>query len=304
MSTKKALVKEYMSQPVVFVGADFVLEQAEKIFHQHRLTAVPVLIDKKSVVGVLTDFQLLKLFLIRNSNPLKARLKDYQEDLDPVFLVDEDEEISQVFKMMIQSPNHRVFVTSNGKLIGALSPKDILPYLSGDAAAERHAEHKELIIARIENKRLSCQLAETKELLDSYEQVFMSSPSMIYSTDLEGVITMANPMLHQVLGYTNNELVGKNITEIYASQCHQQAMMGLAAVKTQGFHPLMNTLMVRKNKELLQTDLASSAKLGANGKVIGCITMGRLSHSGKMLDALTKIGEALKIDVQDKQETI
>ncbi len=303
MTTQKALVKDFMSHPLVSVQADFVLEQAERVFHQHRLTAAPVLIDKKNVIGVITDFQLLKCFLIRNSSPLRAKLKDYEEELDPVFLVDENEEISHVFKLMIQSPNHRIFATSQDKLVGALSPKDILPYLAGDVAIERHTEHKDLIAAKIRIKELLSELALTKEQLDRYQQTFVSSPFMIHSADLQGKIVMANPMLHQILGYKENELVGKSITDIYPPQNHQEALAGLTRVKNEGFHPLINTLMVRKNKELLQIDLASSAKLDANGEVVGTITIGRISNSSKMIEALAKIGEALKAD-QGKAKAI
>lgn len=296
MTAQKAIVKDFMSHPLVSVQADFVLEQAEKVFHQYRLTAAPVLIDKKNVIGVLTDFQLLKCFLVRNTNPVRAKLKDYEDDLDPVFLVDENEEISHVFKLMIQSPNHRIFVTSSDKLVGALSPKDILPYLAGDFAIERHVEHKDLIAAKIRIKELMNELAQTKEQLDRYQQAFYSSPFMIHSADLQGKIIMANPMLHQVLGYKDNELVGKSITDIYPPQYHQQALAGLTKVKNEGFHPLINTLMVRKNKELLQIDLATTAKMDANGDVVGTITIGRISNSSKMIEALAKIGEALKAD--------
>lgn len=294
MSKNKFYVKDFMSHPLFSVQGDFVLEQAERVFHEYRLTAAPVLIDKKKVLGVITDFQLIKCFLVRNLKPLKARIRDFLEDLDPVYLVDENEEISHVLKLMIQSPNHRIFVTRDDVLIGALSPKDILPYLAGEEALERHAEHRDLIRARIEIKKLMSELASVKIKLDDYHQAFMSSPFMIHSADLEGNITSANPMLHQVLGYKPDELIGKKITDLYASQYHKEAMAGLSKVKPDGYHPLVHTLMVRKNKELLQIDLASSSKTNSEGEIIGAVTIGRISNSSKMIEALENIGEALK----------
>ncbi len=286
-----------MSSPLVTIPAHFVLEQAERVFHQQRLTAAPVVIDMKNILGVLTDFHLLRFFIEQSTNPLKSRMQDFVEDLDPIVLVDENEEVADVFKLMLQSPNHRIFVTSQEKLAGALSPKDLLPYLAGVDAVERHSEHKDLIAAKIEIKKLVHELMTTKERLSNYQQAFMASPFMIHSADLHGNITMANPMLHQVLGYRENELIGKKITDIYASQYHKQAIEGLNKVKMDGFHPLINTQMVRKNKELLQVDLASAGKKNPSGDVVGTITIGRISNSSKMIEALEKIGEALRAEV-------
>lgn len=294
MEEKKNLVKEFMTTPIVTLPSHFLLEQAERVFNEHRLTAAPVVLDLKSVLGVITDFKLLKCFLIQTTNSMKSRLQDFAEEFDPVVLIDENEDISIVFKLMLQSPNHRIFVTSNDKLVGALSPKDLLPYFAGVDAIDRHSEHMDLIAAKIKIRKLMSELVSAKEHLSNYQQAFVASPFMIHSSDLQGNITMANPMLHHVLGYKDNELIGKKITDIYASQFHKQAISGLEKVKMDGFHPLIHTLMVRKNKELLQVDLASAAKKGPAGEVDGTITIGRMSDSGKMIEALARIGEAFR----------
>ncbi|MGE3756160.1 MAG: CBS domain-containing protein [Pseudobdellovibrionaceae bacterium] len=287
-------VKDFMSSPIVFINAEHILEQAEKIFHDNNLSTAPVLVDKKKVLGVITDFQLMKFFLMRNSNPSRARIKDYAEDLDPVFLIDENEPISNAFKQMVQSPNHRIYVTSNNALTGALSPKDILPFMAGEEAIDRHWEKQDLIKARIQIKVLLTELSKTQDQLAQYEQAFTSSPYMIHSVNLDGQIVMANRMIHSVLGYTEGELIGKNITDLYSSQFHQQARDGITRVKVTGFHPMINTLMAKKSKELIQVDIATAARTGPDGEVVGTITIGRISDSGKMLEALATIGRAIR----------
>lgn len=283
-----------MSHPLFFVNADHVLEQAEAVFHEYRLTTAPVLIDRKKVLGVITDFQLLKFFLMRSSDPKRARVQDYADELDPIILIDENEPITNAFKLMVQSPNHRIYATSKGTLVGALSPKDILPFLSGDDAVERYKEDQDLISARIRIKLLLNELSTTQAQLDRYQQVFTSSPYMIHSVDLAGNIVMANKMLHYVLGYEDGELIGQSITDLYPSQFHQEAKSGLARVKTTGFHPLINTLMVKKNRELIKVDVASTAKFDQLGEVIGTITIGRMSDSHKMVEALAVLAATLR----------
>lgn len=290
----KTLVKHFMTNPVFSVGAEMILEQAEQVFHEFRLTTAPVLVDKKKILGVMSDFLLLKCFLMKNSDPNRARLKDFADELDPVVTIDENEPIANAFKLMVQSPSHRIYATSDGKLVGALSPKDILPFIAGDQAIERYKEDRDLVAARIRIKLLLTELGQAKSELDQYQSVFASAPFMVHSVDLNGHINMANPMMHLVLGYPQEGIVGKHLTDLYPSQFHQDAIAGLNRIKVTGFHPLINTFMVKNNKELVQVDLASTAKTDESGRVVGTVTVARLSDSSKMLEFLARIGLALK----------
>jgi PAS domain S-box-containing protein len=291
MSGQKSLVRDFMSPQLVHVRADHILEQAEKIFHDNQITAAPVIVDKKNVLGVLTDFQLIKFFLIRSTQPTRARVIDYQAELDPVAMVDHDATLETAFKVMIQSPSHRIYVTQNDMLVGALSPRDLLPFLAGDVAIMRYQEDRDLIAARVRIRGLMLELGRVKIERDRYHEAFTASPYMIHSADLDGKIIMANPMLHHVLGYEEGELAGKSIYDLYAQQFHNQAREGLTRVRADGYYPLINTLMVRKNQELIQVDIASSAKHDADGNVTATITAGRISDSAKMIEALKQAAE-------------
>ena len=292
MNLQKSKVMHFMSPHLFYVKAEDILEQAEKVFHDHQLSTAPVLIDKKNVIGVLTDFQLLKCFLLRAAKPSRARIKDYASELDPVVLIDQNEPLESAFRLMVQSPNHRLYVTEQGRLVGALSPKDLLPFLAGDAAVERYKDDKDLIDARMRIKVLFHELSRTQADLDRYQQIFTSSPYMIHSVDLNGVITMANPMLHSVLGYPEGALIGKSILDLYPEQFHAQALAGLARIKDTGYHPFVNTLMVKSTQELVQVDMATSAKHDAEGNIIATVTISRISDLGKMVEALAHAAEA------------
>jgi PAS domain S-box-containing protein len=283
---QKSLVRDFMSSQLFTIRADFILEQAEKVFHDHQITAAPVLLYKKTVLGVLTDFQLIKCFLFRTSNPSRARIVDYKEELEPVAVVESDATLETAFKVMMQSPTHRIYVRENSILVGALSPRDLLPFLAGDVAIQRFKEDKDLIAAHIRIRALLLELGRVQMERDRYLDVFTASPYMIHSADLQGKITMANPMLHFVLGYEEGELIGKSIYDLYAQQFHQQAKDGLIQVRSEGYYPFINTLMVKKNKELVQVDITSSAKHDDQGQVTATITVSRVSDSAKMVEIL------------------
>ena len=286
MNPEVSLVRDHMSPQLFHVRSDHVLEQAEKVFHDHQITAAPVLLDKKRVLGVLTDFKLIKFFLLRSAKPTRARLADFADELDPVSVVEHDATLESAFKLMLQSPSHRIFVRENDVLVGALSPRDLLPLLAGDVAIQRYQEDKDLVAAQVRIRGLLHEIARLEVERDKYESAFEASPYMIHSADLNGMIVMANPMLHFVLGYESGALVGKSIFDLYAQQFHQQARAGLEKLKADGFQPFINTLMVKKNQELLQVDVTSTARHGANGAVVGTVTVGRVSDSAKMIAAL------------------
>jgi len=290
--TTKSLVSHFMSSHLFAVRADDILEQAEKVFHDHQLTTAPVMVDKKHVIGVLTDFQLVKFFLMRNLKPSRARVQDYQNELDPVVLVDQNEPLETAFKLMVQSPNHRLYVTDHGSLVGALSPRDLLPFLAGDSAIERYQEDKDLVAARMRIKILFNELSRTRADLDNFQELFSASPYMIHSMSLGGVITMANSMLHSVLGYPDGALIGKTIWDLYPEQFQAQALTGLDRVKAVGFHPFINTLMVKANRELLQVDMVTSAKHNSSGEVVGTVTVSRISDMAKMIEALSQAAKS------------
>ncbi|MGE3756602.1 MAG: PAS domain S-box protein, partial [Pseudobdellovibrionaceae bacterium] len=270
------------------------LEEEEKILHENNLSTVSVYKDKDHFIGILYEYQLLNFFLTRAANPAKNQLKNFSTDLDPLISIDEEEPIGKAFQMMSQSPNHRIYATRSGQIIGALSPKDILPYMAGDESVHRATERQDLVNANIQIKLLISELSRKQDRLNSYEQAFAASPFMIHSVNFDGEILMANKMLHSVLGYEDEELIGKNITDLYPIQFHEQAKAGLTRVKVTGFHPMINTMMVKKNGDQIQVDIATAARTDTTGQVVGTITIGKISDSAKMLEALADIGKAIK----------
>lgn len=289
MEIENSLVKHFMSTPVFFIKADFVLEQAIKVFQENNIVLAPVIVDKTKVLGALNDFQLVKLFLMRTANPAKARIQDFTEEFEPVVLIDQEETIETAFKLMIQAPSHRIYVTNQNKLVGKLSPRDILPLLAGGNSAERYKESGDLTTARIRIKDLTAQLAQSQSDLNSFRTMFDGSPYMIYTSNLSGEITMANVMIHLILGYGEGELIGKTIFDIYAQQFHQQVEETQLRATTNVRNHFCHSLMVKKNKDLIPADVITAAKQNDLGKVIETVTVSRISDTEKMLKVLNVV---------------
>lgn len=288
-------VQHFMSKKPIVVRFDMTLEETEKVFETHRLTAVPVLDPYDRILGVLTDFMLVKLFLKKTAKKMSGNLLSFIEELDPVFTIEEDEPLQNAFKLMLQSPNHRIFVTRGEDLVGALSPKDLLPYLAG-ATEHRKSVQEELQEAHNAIQKLNSELAITKKSLTSYKKFFDESPFMMHSIDWDGQIVMANKMLHFTLGYNERELIGKSVSDLYSHQNHLEAKDGLERIKTLGFHPPVSTLMTKKNKEVLKVDVASMVRRDEHNKMVGTISITRLTDSSNMMDTLRRAAHMFELN--------
>jgi PAS domain S-box-containing protein len=280
------IVRHFMSQVLFTLENDLSLVETAQFFHSHKLTTVPVLKKNGEILGVLTDFQLLRcLIRAKGANP-QAKIGDFESELDPVVTIQESESIVNAFRLMIQSPNHRIYaVNAEDKLTGALSPKDLLLYTAGVTKETGH------VIDDIVQKQIESilkELHDTRRMLSDYQQMFHDAPYLMHSVDMSGNIIAANRMLHFVLGYEDGELIGKSIKELYPPENHKKAMKGLDTVKALGFHPLVNVTFIKKDGDQIRADIASTLKKDAKGNPEGTITVGRLSDSYRMLDYLQK----------------
>lgn len=265
------------------------LEEAERFFVEKRVTAAPVLDQQRQIVGVLTDFILVKMFLrraaLKSANKSGLNILFFLDELDPVVTIDENEPISNAFRLMIQSPNHRVFATTEGKLSGALSPKDIIPFLAGETDRPPTLQD-DLTTAQRRIEELLGQLETERAHLRSYAEFFENAPFMLHSMDFKGEIIMANKMAHFVLGYAPGEMVGLPLTAIYPNQLHDQVKEALYLIRSTGYNPLVSTLMVRKDTSLVKVDVASMVRRDGSDIATSTVTVSRPTETHNMLDYL------------------
>lgn len=144
MIDKELMVKDVMRHKVATVRPDDSLKDVANQMFRHRLSALAVVDDNNRLLGVINDRDLIKAALpdyeslISNLNqsidvePFEELLK--REDKikvsqlfrDEYETVTPDTKIVEVSAMMIFKDIRRVFVISEGNLIGVLLRKDIV----------------------------------------------------------------------------------------------------------------------------------------------------------------------------------
>lgn len=278
-----------MSQVLFTLESEMKLEEAAQFFSTHKLTTVPVVSKEGDIIGVLSDFTLLRVLLrSRQENKKGVSLHEVREELDPVVTIHEEESIVAAFRLMIQSHNHRVYAVHGEKLTGALSPKDLLLYMAG--IKDKNQQPLDSVVQK-QIEVILRELHDARRKLNDYQQLFQDSPYLMHSVDMNGKIIMANRMIHSVLGYEDGELIGKTIRQIYPPENHKKAKEGLDTVRVLGFHPLVNVTMVKKDGDVIRVDMASTLKKDSKGNPESTITVGRLSDSYRMLNYLQKAAQ-------------
>lgn len=214
--------------------------------------------------GVITEGNLLRVYLRFQSQVQNEELILYRDLLEPMQLIHEDEVFPEVMRKLLTSIGHRIFViNSQSEVIGYVTAKHILPYISGGGQP---------VADDGENQK---DVDGMKSELYYYESFFSKSPFMMHSVNREGVIQMANEMLHQVLGYEYGDLIGKTIFDLYPKSMHKLAEEGLKTILTKGFHKVVKSQMHGLDGQLIDVELVSSLLENQFQQPVGTITVSR-----------------------------
>ncbi|MBX3019177.1 MAG: PAS domain S-box protein [Bdellovibrionaceae bacterium] len=225
--------------------------------------------------GVLTEAQLMRIFLRYQANPDRDTLILYRDLFEPAQLIHEDEYFPEIVKKLVSAAGNRVFVIDNkSNVVGYITAKDILPYFSpkgadgqaGDTAGEALTSNLYL-----------------------YESFFTKSPFLMHSVNREGVIQMANEVLHRVLGFEFGELHGRTIFDIYPKEHHAKAEAGLKAILNQGYHSAISAEMRAKDGKTVAVEMISRVLTDQRQSPVGTMTVSRPLDMNLLLKVLPEM---------------
>lgn len=277
------LVSEILSPVTVTLRTDRTLDEALNFLRDYGVGAAPVLTPGGNLVGVVTEFHLLRCFLKKNqSTPAMNLLGNYLNELEGVVVIKDSETVSEAFRRLLQSPSRRVFVTdADEKLYGMVEPRDFFGMVA--PAAEKSSR-----------KRSRLRADGTDQPATVEELLFAGAPCTLHSLDFNGKIVAANFALHNLLGYLDGELVGKTLKELYPVQYHEDTTAALVKVREAGYHAPVNSAFARKDQQLVKIDLVTMLRYDDHGVPAGTVTAGWLPEQGKMAEFLVQLAEAIR----------
>ncbi|HUU28747.1 MAG TPA: CBS domain-containing protein [archaeon] len=133
-------VKELMTRNVLAVKKDLSIRKLVKLLDKHKITGAPVVDDDGKLIGIVSSKDVIRAIdhLIR----VHVSIEEQQENkgkfnwiegvMTPnVITALEDDDVQDVFKIMVDRKIHRIPVVRDNKPVGIISSLDACKLLSG-----------------------------------------------------------------------------------------------------------------------------------------------------------------------------
>ena len=115
--------RDIMTKDVISVKRETPIYKAVELMAEKNITGIPVVEDDMTLVGILSEKDVLRLFYDKGNEAGKT-VDDFMTQ--PAIFFTEDESLLDVCDCLINNPFRRVPVASKGKLVGIISRKDII----------------------------------------------------------------------------------------------------------------------------------------------------------------------------------
>ena len=129
MSTKLTTADEYANVMDVI-----------KLLVEHNVTGLPVVDDSGRLLGMVTEKDIL-MQLLYDPNVKGKTVTDLMTT--EIIHFDEDENLMKIFETLVQRNFRRVPILSEGRLVGILSRRDIIKFLSTKAKKAKKNDEDE-----------------------------------------------------------------------------------------------------------------------------------------------------------------
>jgi CBS domain-containing protein len=122
--------KDIMSTTVTTVHEYANVMEVIKLLVEHNVTGLPVVDDSGRLLGMVTEKDILML-LLYDPDVKGKTVTDLMTTEITHF--DEDENLMTIFESLVKSNFRRVPILSEGRLVGIVSRRDIIKFLSAKA---------------------------------------------------------------------------------------------------------------------------------------------------------------------------
>ena len=126
--------KDVMSKKVMTLKPDLRVVDVIKLLAEHKVTGAPVVSDDMNLLGMVTEKDILMMLLYDKN--IKAKTVADLMTKEVIFFTEEDD-LMEIFKILVENNFRRVPILSNGKLTGIVSRRDIIHFLSEKAKAQQ-----------------------------------------------------------------------------------------------------------------------------------------------------------------------
>ncbi len=150
-----------------------------------------------------------------------------------------------------------------------------------------------------EKKKAEAQLRKSREFLNS---IIENSGDSIITTNIEGKITLWSAGARNMFGYTQEEILGKNIEMLYPEELQEERKKWQKAILAGEIARNIRTQVYNSNGELVNISLTLSPMLDMEGNPVGTIGVSKditdvLEAEKKLTDKIEELEKWQKLTV-------
>ncbi len=118
--------KDMMNKDVITVRKHTPIYQTLELMVKYRITGIPVVDDDMTLVGMISEKDVLHFF--HKQDDLEDQtVNDFMTQ--PAIFFDENESMLDVCNLLAKQIFRRIPITSEGKLVGIISRRDIIEHI-------------------------------------------------------------------------------------------------------------------------------------------------------------------------------
>jgi CBS domain-containing protein len=129
--------KDVMSKRVMTLKPDSRVVDVIRFLAEHKVTGAPVVSDDMHLLGMVTEKDILMMLLY--DKDIKTKTVSDLMTKEVISFAEEDD-LMEIFKILVENNFRRVPILSNGTLTGIVSRRDIIHFLSERAKAQQKEE--------------------------------------------------------------------------------------------------------------------------------------------------------------------
>jgi CBS domain-containing protein len=129
--------KDVMSKRVMTLKPDSRVVDVIRFLAEHKVTGAPVVSDDMHLLGMVTEKDILMMLLY--DKDVKTKTVSDLMTKEVISFAEEDD-LMEIFKILVENNFRRVPILSNGTLTGIVSRRDIIHFLSERAKAQQKEE--------------------------------------------------------------------------------------------------------------------------------------------------------------------
>ena len=118
-------IETVMTTDLITVARHAPITKVLEIMSEHDVTGLPVVNDDMTLVGIISEKDLLTLISDQGDNSAKA--EDFMTE--DIISFDQNDDLIAICECLTNNHFRRVPIVSQGKLVGIVSRRDIIKYM-------------------------------------------------------------------------------------------------------------------------------------------------------------------------------